>query len=433
MDYTESLDWLDALVLHGVKAGLGHTRAVARHLGDPQGAFPSILIAGTNGKGSTAAFLDAILRAASLKTGLYTSPHLVDVRERVRVGGDPVEQRIFSQALSAVREAADEAQQAGEAEGDPTFFEAITLAAFRTFSKADVDLAAVEVGLGGRLDCTNIVEPKLSVVTSIGLDHQEYLGATLGSIAREKAGIFRPAVPALCGHLPPEAEAVVRAEAERLGAPLLFMSECSLEHDPSAGKWRLSCPEGRLALPRPSLLGAHQFANAALAVRAALLLRAGGFQISEDAIGHGIASARWPGRLEKVLESPQTWLDGAHNADGCQALEAFVQSLPHPRALVFTCMKDKDPGPMLEALRPAFDALWVTALPMARCASPATLAAKCPSEGTHLEPDPMAAVTAARAFAGESGAVVCAGSLYLVGHLLSHLQKRDTSLYGTGL
>lgn len=431
MDYPESLSWLDALVLHGVKAGLDHTRAVARRLGDPQRRFPSVLIAGTNGKGSTAAFLESSLRAAGLRTGFYTSPHLVDVRERIRVDGALLEQDAFAAALTAVRRAAEAAEAEGEAQGPPTFFEALTLAAFHAFAQTGVQLAVVEVGLGGRLDCTNILEPSLSVVTSIGLDHQEHLGPTLASIAKEKAGIFRPGVIALCGELPREAAEATSEEAERTGAPLLSMEDCATSK--GADFWTLRSPEGEVALPPPGLLGAHQYTNAALAVRAALLLRAKGWPISDRDLRHGIASARWPGRLQLVQHAPDTWLDGAHNADGCRALAAFATGLPQPRALVFTCMKDKDPAPMIAALAPSFNAVWFTKLPMARCSAPESLAEKCGLSTCRVEPDPLAALTAARDFVGKPGAVVAAGSLYLVGYLLSNLQEKPASLYGTGL
>jgi len=431
MDFAAAAAWLDALALYGVKAGLEHTRATARRMGEPQSRFPALLVAGTNGKGSTCAVLDAALRAAGLRTGFYSSPHLVDVRERIRVAGEPVAPEAFAAALTRVREAAGEADRAGELEGPPTFFEALTLAAFDLFGSAGLDLAVVEVGLGGRLDCTNVLEPRLTVVTSIALDHQEYLGEGVESIAREKAGIFRAGVPALCGAAEPAARAVLEAEAARVGAPFLSMEACAVTR--REGGWRLNCPEGTLDLPEPALPGEHQFANAALAVRAGLLLRGMGWPLPDEALRAGVASARWLGRLQRVLESPQTWLDGAHNPDGCLALARFAQGLPRPRMLVFTCMRDKDPGPMAAALFGAFDAVWVTGLPMARCAEPALLAQRCGFPGARVEPDAAEAVRQARAAAGPSGSVTAAGSLYLVGHLLAKLGGEKPTLYGTGL
>jgi len=431
MDFAAAAAWLDALALFGVKAGLDHTRVLARRLGDPQGRFPAVLVAGTNGKGSTCAVLDGALRAAGLRTGFYSSPHLVDVRERVRVAGEKVSREAFAAALSRVREGAEAAQAAGELEGPPTFFEALTLAAFDLFGGAGLDLAVIEVGLGGRLDCTNILEPRLTVVTSIALDHQEYLGEGVESIAREKAGIFRAGVPALCGATEPAARAVLEAEAARAGARFLPMEACVVTRRP--GAWSLACPEGTLDLPEPSLAGEHQYANAALAARAGLLLRGMGWALPEDALAAGVAEARWPGRLQRVLQAPQTWLDGAHNPDGCLALARFVERLPRPRMLVFTCMRDKDPGPMAAALFPAFDRVWLTGLPMARCAEPSLLSRRCGFPGASVEPDAAEAVLNARAAAGPDGTVVAAGSLYLVGHLLARFGDETPTLYGTGL
>lgn len=432
MDPAGATAWLDALVLFGVKAGLDHTRALARRMGDPQRRFPAVLVAGTNGKGSTCAFLEAALRAAGLRTGFYSSPHLVDVRERIRLSGVPLPAVEFAADLEAVRLAASGAEGAGEVEGPPTFFEALTLAAFRAFARHGVDLAVVEVGLGGRLDCTNILEPLLSVVTSIGLDHQEHLGHGVEAIAREKAGIFRAGVPALLGPVAPEVLAVLEGEAARTGADLRPAGQCAVTEGAGAG-WLLQAPEGRVELPPPGLPGEHQRANAALAARAALVLRGLGWDLPDGAVRQGVASAQWPGRLQRVLESPQTWLDGAHNLDGCRALARFAQGLPRPRALVFTCMRDKDPAPMAQALFGAFDAVWVTGLPMARCAAPEALSARCGAPGVRVESDAAAALAAARAFAGPSGSAVAAGSLYLVGHLLAHIGGERPTLYGTGL
>ncbi len=431
MDYAETLAWLDALATLGVKAGLDHTRALAARLGSPQRRFPSVLVAGTNGKGSTCAVLEAALRAAGVRTGFYSSPHLVDVRERVRVAGALVPREEFAADLTAVRRASEEAAAAGEVEGPPTFFEALTLVAFRRFAAAEVDLAVLEVGLGGRLDCTNVVAPLLCVVTSLGLDHQEFLGETVESIAREKAGIFRPGVAAVTGAREGRGLETLRAEAERLGAHLREPGSWRIERE--AAGWRLAGPGGVVALPPPGLPGEHQFGNAALAVRAALALRSLGWRIPDSALREAVAAARWPGRLQRVLDSPATWLDGAHNPDGCEALARFAASLPRPRALVFASMADKPHRAMAEALFGTFDRVWLTALPMKRCASPERVREASRREDAVLEPSPARALEAARRFAGPDGSVVAGGSLYLAGHLLAHLGGGETTLYGTGL
>ncbi|MEJ2368326.1 MAG: Mur ligase family protein, partial [Acidobacteriota bacterium] len=298
MNYPQSLDYLESLVRLGIKAGLERTRKLASAMGDPQNRYPSILVAGTNGKGSVSAFLESILRKAGFRTGLYVSPHLVDVRERISAGGGLIAREDFAARMTAVRQAAERVK------GRPTFFEVLTLAAFDHFAQAGVDAAVLEVGLGGRLDCTNIVGPRLSVVTNIGLDHQEWLGPDLPSIAREKAGIFRRGIPALTGSRRPVVVETLRREALRLGTPLRFRDEMSLE--PTRDGWTLNCPEGSLRLPPAPLAGRHQLENAALAVRAALVLREQGWEIPDSALIRGVAETRWPGRLQQVLQSPAT-------------------------------------------------------------------------------------------------------------------------------
>lgn len=229
MDYQETLAWLNDLASLGIKAGLGHTRFLAERLGGPQKQFSSILVAGTNGKGSACAVLEAALRAAGLKTAFYSSPHLVDVRERIRLGGELISRDAFAMALSKVRLAFEKASRCSEIEAPPTFFEALTLAAFLAFAEARVEIAILEVGLGGRLDCTNIVEPILSVVTSIGLDHQEFLGETVELIAIEKAGIFRAGVQALTSARHRDALGALKLQAEKLGVPLATPDEMQTE------------------------------------------------------------------------------------------------------------------------------------------------------------------------------------------------------------
>lgn len=431
MDYQETLAWLNDLASLGIKAGLDHTRFLAERLGGPQKQFPSILVAGTNGKGSACAILEATLRAAGLKTAFYSSPHLVDVRERIRLGGELISRDAFAMALSKVRLAFEKASRCSEIEAPPTFFEALTLAAFLAFAEARVEIAILEVGLGGRLDCTNIVEPILSAVTSIGLDHQEFLGETVELIAIEKAGIFRAGVQALTSARHRDALGALKLQAEKLGVPLATPDEMQTEMLDNG--WKLACPEGGLELPLPALTGEHQIENTALAARAALMLRSQGWNIPDSAIAFGVAHARWPGRLQKILDSPATFLDGAHNSDGCAALARFALGLPHPRALVFTCMKDKPSAQLANILSPVFDAVWLTGLPMQRCAAPEEIAANASWANPRIEPRAKKALEDARAFAGPKGSVVAGGSLYLVGHLLQILGAEEASLFGTGL
>jgi len=430
MDFAQSLGYLDALILHGVKVGLDHTRCLAGLMGLPQQRIPSVLIAGTNGKGSTAAFLEAVLRASGLRTGLFTSPHLVDVRERVRVEGRLIDEGAFAEGMARVRGAAEAALREGSLETAPTYFEALTLLALDHFAREGVQAAVLEVGLGGRLDCTNIVEPEISLITNIGLDHQEFLGADLPSIAREKAGILRRGRPALTGASDPDSLRVLVDEAARIGADLEPLAPEQLARV-GAG-WRLDTHDATLALPEPSLAGRHQLANASLAALCAWRLKGLGWPVTEESIRAGLAHARWPGRLETISERPLVILDGAHNRDGCAALAAYVRDLPQtPRALVFAAMRDKPVEEMAALLVPQFQAVWATQVPMARCCPAAKTAERLGVAA--VAEDPVAAIEAARERVGPEGLVVVAGSLYLVGHVKAALGGVPARSWGSGL
>ena len=287
------------------------------------------------------------------------------------------------------------------------------------------------MGLGGRLDCTNVVEPQLSIVTNIARDHEEYLGHGLENIAREKAGIFRTGVPALTA-----AEGVgletLRARAAELVTPLM---ELRRDHVKASGDGlRFDWGEWHLELPRPSLAGDHQVPNAALAVLAGCVLRDRGWPISDEAMAQGVSGASWPGRLELLASAPDLYLDGAHNSAGCEALAAFVAGLPHPRkALVFTAMKDKPVGEMLGSLGPHFGALWATRVPMPRCFEPREILPQASFPEGHAEPDPLEALAQARRWAGSEGLVVLAGSLYLAGYIKSLEDGKLSRSWGSGL
>jgi len=419
MNFSQSKAYLDLLAEMGIKAGLDHTRVLAGALGDPQDRYPCILIGGTNGKGTVAAVLASVLKRAGYRVGLYTSPHLVDVRERIRVDGGIIGPEEFAEVLTEVRAAADGAIDRGEAEGPPTHFEALTLAAMLHFSREKVSFGVLEVGLGGRWDCTNIAEPVAGVVTNIGIDHEEWLGKGLRSIAFEKAGIFRAGRPALTGARREEALEVLRREALKVGASLRVPFDCSVRR--TGGGLSLDCPEGRLDLPLPALAGRHQVENMALACRAGLTLRELGWTISDESFREGVSAARWPGRLQKVADRPILYLDGAHNPDACHALRAFTEGLPRPRVLVFTAMSDKPVEKMAEILFPAFDHVVATRIPMERCLDPEQVWGPLPEGRLHREGDAGSALERASAIAGTEGAVVVAGSLYLVGNIMERL------------
>jgi dihydrofolate synthase/folylpolyglutamate synthase len=411
---------LSRLETLGIRLGLDRVRDLLAALGNPQRAYPCVLVAGTNGKGSTSALLAAMATAVSgggRRTGLYTSPHLETVEERLRIDGAAIGTGRLGVLLAEIVEAAERATGA-----PPTYFEALTVAAFRWFAEERVDLAVVEVGLGGRLDATNLCDPVLSLITSISFDHREFLGDTLASIAREKAGILRPGRPALAWIEDPEPAGAIREAAAEIGADLHFASdEITIEEVEPLG-WggqhvRLATPERRYDLTL-QLLGAHQARNLALAVRAAELLK-----FDEQAITAGAAVTRWPGRLERIdlPNGRHLLLDAAHNLEGAAALATFLDSLGEPVDLLFGVLADKDYAPMLDLLAPRARHLMLTTPPNPRAKHPAELAALLGDrENVHVEPDLDCALDAALALGGDT--LVAAGSIYLIGEIRKKLR-----------
>ncbi len=410
-----------------MKLGLEAIGALCDRLGRPERRVPSVLIAGTNGKGSTAATLSAIAHAAGVRTGLYTSPHLIEVTERIRVEEADIAPEELERALAIVLAAADAAPEISL-----TYFEALTAAAFVAFAEHRLGLAILEVGLGGRLDATNVAPASLSVVTSISLDHIEDLGPTVASIAREKAGIFRHGRPALVESPLDEAREVFRTIAAQTGAFLHEMpAEVSMEvGEPSlrGTAFRLRTPERAYALSTP-LLGTHQAGNTATAVRAAELLGPD-FPIEAEAIGRGVRSVRWPGRLEKFLvRGHAVLLDGCHNLDGARCLAMFLARTGLPADLVFGAMADKDIEGMVGSLADAVGEILLVPIDSPRAATPEELRRRV----SEWRPDARCAGSLEEALEellarpGDKPIIV-AGSLYLVGRaralLLSARRER---------
>jgi dihydrofolate synthase / folylpolyglutamate synthase len=402
----------------GIKLGLERARAVLTAMGEPQRRFPAVLVAGTNGKGSTSALLASMVRASGYKTGLYTSPHLEEVEERLRIGGRTIEPGRFGGILARLVETAE--RETGD---PPTYFEAVTLAAFQWFAEEEVDLAIVEVGMGGRLDATNLCDPVLSVITPIGFDHQEFLGDTLASIAREKAGILRPGRPALAWIEETEPAQAVRAAAGEIGADLRFASEeVVIEKVESLGwtgqRIRLTTPVRRYDL-QLSLLGEHQAKNLGLAVRTAEIL-----ELEADAIVQGAAACRWPGRLE-AIELPdgrRVLLDAAHNPAGAEVLGGFLRRLDRPVDLLFGVLADKDYQEMLGHLLPYAGRVVLTTPASPRAKDPAELVPLLGGREAVVEPDPGLALDQALGLGGE--VLVACGSIYLVGEIRRGLRER---------
>jgi len=389
----------------GRKFDLTTITALLEALDHPERRFASVHVAGTNGKGSVCAMVECAARAAGWRTGLYTSPHLQRFQERIRIAGDEIDDAALGTAATRVREAAERLETEGKLARPPAFFEAATAVGFCAFAAAGVELAVVEVGLGGRLDATNVIMPKLAVITALGMDHEAYLGSSLGEIAGEKAGILKPGVgAAISAPQLPEARAVLRATAEAAGVGLEFVERAAIE-----------------AAPRTRLLGDHQRENAAVAAAVCRGLEAHGFAVPEAAVAAGLENVRWPGRLEQISSAPDVFLDGAHNPLAARALAAYLdQRGGEPPVLIFGAMRDKAVEEICEALFPRARAVVLTAPRQARALAPEALAGACGSFARRCEiaADYRAALARARKIAAEAPpttAIFVTGSLYLVG------------------
>ena len=420
---------------------LDRMEALLGALGSPERRFRSVHVAGTKGKGSTAAILHALALGCGLKTGLYTSPHLVDIRERIRVGRDDIPAETLRALVADAQPHVERMRAAGD---PPTFFEIFTALAFRHFADEAVDLAVVEVGLGGRLDATNVLRPDVSVLTSVSMDHTHQLGGTLEKIAAEKAGIIKPGVPVVCQPQPPEAMAVIERAARRAGSPLLTVGR------DVTYTWAPATEMGgiHLAVRTPHaayddlflpLLGEHQAANAATAIAAAERAPSLAERLTPERVRAGLRRVHWPGRMELVPGRPDTLLDGAHNRASMERLmEGLAQHFPgRPLVFVFASAADKDIDGMLAVLAEKGGGAPVvfTRTDNPRAAAPADLAARfagCGGQGAETAPDSRAALAAARQRTPEGGMVVVCGSLYLVGEA-KKAGSRHNQLWPKGL
>jgi dihydrofolate synthase / folylpolyglutamate synthase len=413
---------LESLGQRGIRLGLASIDAVCERLGRPERAVPSLLVAGTNGKGSTAATLAAITSASGLRTGLYTSPHLIAVTERIRIGPADVAPEALDAALAEVFAAADRAPAV-----PLTYFEALTAAAFAIFAREALDLAVLEVGLGGRHDATNVAPAGMSLVTSIGYDHMADLGPTLDAIAREKAGVFRRGRPALFSADTDEARGALREAALAAGS-LVHDAEdeirlADVRTDLAGTHFRARTPEREYALATP-LPGAHQARNAALAVRAAELWE--DRRIGEAAIRAGVANVRWPGRLERFRTAGRdVLLDGCHNAEGAAALARFLEDSAIRAALIFGVMADKQVEEIGRILLPRVARVCFTAPANERACSPEELLRRLGGLAPESSAAPTVEAALAAALSVRAGEpIIVAGSLYLVGEARELLLSR---------
>jgi dihydrofolate synthase / folylpolyglutamate synthase len=433
MNHSEAVEYLagkgnEVQMMH---LGLHRTRAMMEALGNPQDKYPSIHIAGTNGKGSVAAISESILRHAGLVTGLYTSPHLVRVEERIRVNGRQISARRFAALATRIRKTETTLLENKILDRPLTTFEFLTCAAFLNFAKAKVDIAVFEVGLGGKLDSTNIIHPRVSVITGISLDHQNYLGRTLTKIAGEKAGIIKEGVPVISGCNTPAPRRVICRQAKAVRAPILEpFQDCAIRNQrEKRGRFSfdLRTPRRQYRNLRLSLAGEYQVRNATLAVLAIEALQT--FPIKIQDIRAGLAGTVWSGRLDEYQSRRRTLLDGAHNPEGAQLLRDFlIKEKEKEVHFVFGVVRDKNIRGIGSAIFPVATSIHLTPLVNSRSAAPAEVAAihKRYAPRMKIHSNMREALRAAWKECSASGLVVVTGSLYLVGELLPFVQANST-------
>ncbi len=422
MTYSATVQFLYGLQQHGIKLGLETIRTLLTRVGEPHRRYHVLHIGGTNGKGSTAAMTASMLQAAGYRVGLYTSPHLIDFRERVRVNGAMIPEESVSRLVETLRTAA-------APDLAPTFFEFTTALAFQYFAECQVDVVVLEVGLGGRFDATNVVEPLASAITTIGLDHEAYLGSTLDAIAFEKAGIVKPAVPVVLGRIAASTRRVIEQRAAEVGSSV-YRLDCEFHCDgPSTVDCRyagivahydhVSCP----------LRGRFQLDNIACSLALIELARERGLGVSETAVRSGLQYVAWEGRLEIVAESPTIMVDGAHNPAAADVLAEYLADWRRGRpgariSLIVGMMRDKHPREFLAPLLSQVDTLILTQADLPRAATGSelrTLLQDC-APTAQVAATPADALTAAKRSAAPSDLICATGSLMLVGEIKALLR-----------
>ena len=417
--YSETLNWIYNLRDGVIDLRLDRMDQALALFGHPERQFPALHIAGTNGKGSTAAMLHRILTLAGYRTGLYTSPHLVSFTERIRVCDQEISP---DEVVALAREINERITRAGT---PLTFFEIVTVMAFVYFARLGIDIGVIEVGLGGRLDATNLVQPIVTLITTIAKDHEAYLGTDLLSIGREKAGIIKPGVPIACGSLPSDVTTLIEQIAEQKHSPQYFLGadfEIFLKNEDYFDYKGIKRNFTDITV---ALRGRHQRANAALAL-AALELASELFPVADEAIRQGLTSVIWPGRFEILHEHPWIILDGAHNGEGVSALVAALEDFRQGRKvkLLFAAMEDKDWRSMLSILFPVVDELILTRVHMERSAEPERIAGYVAQRlPCRVVPEARSGLQLLFQEAAPDDIVLVAGSLYLLGEIRPTAQE----------
>jgi len=415
------------------KFDLENITVLGERLGRPDRAGPSAHIAGTNGKGSTAAFLESILRQAGFRTGLNTSPHLEKINERLRINGEEISDQAFAETFTRIHVLIEELLAAGKLRAHPTYFECVTAMAFRYFARERVEFGVFEVGLGGRLDATNILSPVVTIITRVDFDHENFLGHSLKEIAAEKAGILKPGVPLVLAEQSPEARQVILARARELGCPVIepariFRLDHESMRDGSARARIVEVDSAKIFDLAPSLPGRFQLQNALNAFAAARLIQDRGFKIPDGAIIEGIANTVWPGRLEKLQSAPDVYFDGAHNPGSARELAIFLDQNFAGRKiwLIYAALRDKAVDEVAGLLFPHATEVIFTAPSTSRAVSAAQLAEIAGHHAAHFSviPEAESAFEHTLAKAAPGDAIFITGSLYLVGQLRHYWKRR---------
>ncbi len=414
MKYQDCLEHLEQLGNEVVtmRPGLESIRKLLREMGNPQLNYPSVLVAGTNGKGSIARFIASIAGSCGLLVGRFSSPHLVTVRERICLNEKPLGREAFAESFNRVQKAA----RTTHLPHPPTYFETLCAAALDCFSRHSIDLAVLEIGLGGRLDSTNAVDPVVSVLGPIGLDHQSRLGRTIPEIAAEKAGIIRPSIPVVSAPQPPGAEKVIRETARKSRAPLSMIESHQVQTDHVAeGRYRVNYGDIQAGL---RVAGQHQGINAAVAIEAVRRLERLDWNFAGECIAEGLATVRPFGVLQRISRQPDVFVDGGHNPDAARAVASFLTShTKAPRCLVFSMMEDKDLTAVSEILTPLFEQVYLVELTSAQAASASRLKKAFP-QGVVMSNLERALTEAQR----RAASVLVFGSFRLAGRVL---EERD--------
>lgn len=414
--YHDSIEYLFGLQKHGIKFGLNSTLRILERVGNPHEKLRFIHIAGTNGKGSTAAMLSSMLREHGLKVGLYTSPHLVRFTERFRIDDQEVKPERILKTFDRIYETLDPREV-------PTFFEMTTAMGFLYFAEERVDWAVVETGMGGRLDATNVIRPQVSIITNVSFDHQEYLGYTLSAIARQKAGIVKENVPLISGACQPLVVGILKATCYKMHAPLYLLRKDFKVRRNGDGSFMYQGLRKRWNSLDVNLAGSHQMQNAALALASLEVLeRRGLFSIDSDAVQRGLVRVYWPARLEVLSRDPLIILDGAHNPQGAEALRDALRrkSFPYRKLhLIVGIMADKDIRGMLKTLLPLAETVIFTQPRYVRAASPEMLRrlARPFLKQHYVIADPASAIEQAKRLAEPEDLICITGSLYFAGEI----------------